>query len=119
VPTWNYAAIHAYGYPTFYEDSDRLRDVVTELTQRHEAAFPKPWQVSDAPAVYIDSQLKAIVGFDLPILRLEGKHKFNQNRSADDRNGVIAGLRELGDEAKTQVAEFMQAIEARREPSEK
>ena len=119
VPTWNYAAIHAYGHPTFFDDIERLRAVVTELTQRHEAAFPKPWQVTDAPAVFIDSQLKAIVGFELPILRLEGKQKFNQNRSAADRNGVVAGLRALGDEQKTQVAELMEAIEAGREPADK
>ena len=114
VPTWNYAAIHAYGIPTFFEDTERLRVVVTELTRRHEASFPAPWQVSDAPAVYIDAQLKAIVGFEFPILRLEGKQKFNQNRSVEDRVGVIEGLKALGDERKTQVAEFMEEIESRR-----
>jgi transcriptional regulator len=92
--------------------------VVTELTKRHEASFPSPWQVTDAPAVYIDSQLKAIVGFDLQILRLEGKQKFNQNRSVEDRTGVIQGLRELQDERKTQVAELMEEIESRRGPTE-
>ena len=118
VPTWNYAAIHAYGRITFFEDTERLRTVVTELTQRHEASFPAPWKVSDAPAVYIDSQLKAIVGFELQILRLEGKQKFNQNRSQEDRMGVIEGLRELGDERKTQVAELMEEIESRRPKTE-
>ena len=118
VPTWNYAAIHAYGRIIFFEDTDRLRTVVTELTQRHEASFPAPWKVSDAPAVYIDSQLKAIVGFELQILRLEGKQKFNQNRSQEDRMGVIEGLRELGDERKTQVAELMEEIESRRPKTE-
>jgi transcriptional regulator len=117
VPTWNYAAIHAYGYPTFFEDTERLRVVVTELTKKHEASFPAPWQVSDAPAVYIDSQLKAIVGVELPILRLEGKQKFNQNRAAEDRAGVVSGLRALGEERKTKVAEFMEEIESRRDPS--
>ena len=111
VPTWNYAAIHAYGRVTFFEDTERLRTVVTELTRRHEAAFPAPWQVTDAPAVYIDSQLKAIVGFELRISRLEGKQKFNQNRSAEDRRGVIDGLNQL---CKTEVAELMEEIEARR-----
>jgi transcriptional regulator len=114
VPTWNYAAIHAYGHPTFFEDTERLRTVVTELTKRHEASFPAPWQVTDAPSTYIDSQLKAIVGFELPILRLEGKQKFNQNRSSADVTGVIEGLRELREERKTQVAELMQEIESRR-----
>ena len=111
VPTWNYAAIHAYGRLTFYEDPEWLRNMVTELTKRHEASFPAPWQVTDAPAVYIDSQLKAIVGFEFRILRLEGKQKFNQNRSAEDRLGVIEGLRETG---KTQVAELMEKIESQR-----
>jgi transcriptional regulator len=117
VPTWNYTAIHAYGRLTFFEDTERLRTVVTELTKRHEASFPSPWQVTDAPAVYIDSQLKAIVGFDLQILRLEGKQKFNQNRSVEDRTGVIQGLRELREERKTQVAELMEEIESRRGPA--
>jgi transcriptional regulator len=114
VPTWNYAAIHAYGRITFIEDTEWLRTMVTELTRKHEASFPAPWQVSDAPAVYIDSQLKAIVGFEFQILRLEGKEKFNQNRSVEDRMGVIDGLRALQDERKTKVAELMEEIEFRR-----
>jgi transcriptional regulator len=116
VPTWNYAAIHAYGRITFIEDPEWLRTMVTDLTKKHEASFPAPWQVSDAPAVYIDSQLKAIVGFEFQILRLEGKQKFNQNRSVDDRLGVIQGLRELENERKTQVAELMEGIESRLKP---
>ena len=116
VPTWNYAAIHAYGRITFIEDPEWLRTMVTDLTKKHEASFPAPWQVSDAPAVYIDSQLKAIVGFEFQILRLEGKQKFNQNRSVEDRLGVIQGLRELEDERKTQVAELMEGIESRLKP---
>jgi transcriptional regulator len=118
VPTWNYAAIHAYGRLTFYEDPEWLRNMVTELTKRHEASFPAPWKVTDAPAVYIDSQLKAIVGFEFNIVRLEGKQKFNQNRSLEDRLGVIEGLRALGEERKSEVAELMEEIESRRETSE-
>jgi transcriptional regulator len=116
VPTWNYAAIHAYGRITFIDDPEWLRTMVTDLTRKHEASFPAPWQVTDAPAVYIDSQLKAIVGFEFQILRLEGKQKFNQNRSVEDRLGVIQGLRELEDERKTQVAELMEGIETRLKP---
>ena len=118
VPTWNYAAIHAYGRLTFYEDPEWLRTMVTDLTKRHEASFPAPWQVTDAPPVYIDSQLKAIVGFEFRILRLEGKQKFNQNRSVEDRLGVIEGLRELGGGRKTEVADLMEEIESRRGPGE-
>src|ERR1700685_3867083 len=118
VPTWNYAAIHAYGRLTFFDDPERLRTMVTELTRKHEAFFPAPWQPTDAPAAYIDSLLKAIVGFEFRILRLEGKQKFNQNRSVEDRMGVIEGLRALGDERKTQVAELIEEIESRRGPTE-
>src|SRR5271156_14119 len=89
VPTWNYAAIHAYGPVTFFDDPERLRDIVTRLTNKFETPNAKPWQVTDAPPEYIDSQLKAIVGFEMPIRRLEGKRKFNQNRSAADRLAVI------------------------------
>jgi transcriptional regulator len=117
VPTWNYGAIHAYGRITFIEDPEWLRTMVSDLTRKHEAAFPAPWQVTDAPAVYIDSQLKAIVGFEFQIVRLEGKQKFNQNRSVEDRLGVIQGLRELEDDRKTQVAELMEGIESRLKPS--
>ncbi len=110
VPTWNYAAIHAYGAITFFDDPERLRSIVTRLTDLHESTFPQPWKVTDAPANYIDGQLKAIIGFELPISRLEGKHKFNQNRSAADQTGVIEGLRSLNDPAKSTVADFMQSL---------
>lgn len=116
VPTWNYAAVHAYGKLTFFDDPERLRDIVTRLTNQHEAAFPQPWQVTDTPPNYIDSQLKAIVGFEMPILRIEGKRKFNQNRSAEDRTGVIRGLRALNKPDKTEVANLMQQIESTRKP---
>jgi transcriptional regulator len=112
VPTWNYAAIHTYGPLTFFDDAERLREIVTRLTNKFEAQNPKPWQATDAPREYIDSQLKAIVGFEMPIRRIEGKRKFNQNRSAADRAGVIQGLRDLGDDQKNQVADLMEQIES-------
>lgn len=92
VPTWNYIAIHAYGTGEVFTDADRLRDLVSALTDRHEADRAQPWKVADAPADYIDGMLKAIVGFALPIQRLEGKRKLSQNRSAADIAGVREGL---------------------------
>ncbi|HVJ54606.1 MAG TPA: FMN-binding negative transcriptional regulator [Aliidongia sp.] len=92
VPTWNYAAIHAYGPLSFYTDPDRLLALVTRLTEVHEAGRAAPWAVSDAPADFVRAQLNGIVGFELPITRLEGKWKMSQNRSAEDRAGVAAGL---------------------------
>lgn len=96
VPTWNYVAIHAHGPVTFFEDRDRLLDIVTRLTGRHEGRREAPWAVSDAPADYIEAMLKAIVGFEMPIVKLEGKWKLGQNRSAEDFAGVREGLREEG-----------------------
>jgi transcriptional regulator len=92
VPTWNYVAIHAYGPIDFFDDAERLRDVVTRLTERQETPRAEPWAVSDAPPDYIEGMLKGIVGFALPIARLDGKWKMSQNRPAVDRAGVIAGL---------------------------
>jgi transcriptional regulator len=92
VPTWNYVAVHAYVKAEVFNDAHRLRNLVSALTDRHEASRAKPWKVDDAPADYIDGMLKAIVGFALPIERLEGKRKLSQNRSAADIAGVREGL---------------------------
>jgi transcriptional regulator len=92
VPTWNYIAIHAYGPAEFFDDPDRLLELVTKLTDRHEGPRAKPWAVTDAPPPFIRAQLRGIVGLRMPILRLEGKRKMSQNRSEADRRGVAAGL---------------------------
>ncbi|PHK94863.1 transcriptional regulator [Pseudoroseomonas rhizosphaerae] len=92
VPTWNYVAVHAYGPVEFFEDADRLLEVVTRLTDLHERPRAKPWAVADAPEGFIRAQLRGIVGLRLPIARLEGKRKMSQNRAAADRAGVAAGL---------------------------
>ena len=98
VPTWNYVAIHAYGTVEFFDDRDRLREVVTRLTERQETPRADPWAVTDAPADFTQGMLNGIVGFALPIARLEGKWKMSQNRPAEDRAGVIAGLEAEGQE---------------------
>lgn len=92
VPTWNYVAVHAYGPVEFFNDEDRLLEVVTRLTNLYEHPRAEPWAVTDAPEPFIKSQLKGIVGLRLPIARIEGKRKMSQNRSADDRDGVAEGL---------------------------
>jgi transcriptional regulator len=98
VPTWNYVTIHAYGPVEFFHDTERLRAIVTRLTDRQEQARAEPWAVTDAPADFIDGMLKGIVGFAVPITRLEGKWKMSQNRPAADRAGVIDGLENAGRE---------------------
>lgn len=94
VPTWNYIAIHAHGQVGFSEDRDLLLDIVTQLTDKHEARSEQPWKVSDAPAEYVDAMLKAIVAFEFRITRLEANWKLSQNRPEADREGAIQGLSE-------------------------
>ena len=92
VPTWNYLAVHAYGTAEVFDDAERLLALVSRLSDKYEADRSAPWSVSDAPADYIESMLKAIVGFRLPITRLDGKRKLSQNRDAADQAGVRKGL---------------------------
>jgi len=113
VPTWNYLAVHAYGRPHVITDPEPLLAIVSGLTDKHEAARAQPWAVSDAPADYIQSMLKGIVGFAIPIERLEGKRKLNQNRSAEDIAGVSKGLAESQDQNDQQIARLMSQGENR------
>ena len=99
VPTWNYAVVHVRGVPTFIHDRDWLHAQVSLLTDTHEAAEAHPWAVKDAPADYVERQLNAIVGVEIPIEVLIGKWKASQNRPSADRAGVVDGLRARGDHA--------------------
>ena len=108
VPTWNYSAVHVTGRLRRHEDPAWLRRAVTMLTERHEASRPEPWAVSDAPAVFVDKQLRAIVGLELTIERVEAKAKLSQNRSDEDRTGVVAGLRAEGAGRESVVADQME-----------
>lgn len=92
VPTWNYIAVHAKGSLAWKQDAYWLRAHVAALSDAHEAGHAQPWAISDAPENYIDSLLRAIVGFELTIETLEGKYKLSQNREARDRAGVREGL---------------------------
>jgi transcriptional regulator len=104
VPTWNYAAVHVYGAVEFFEDADRLHEVVTRLTNLYERPRAESWAVTDAPADFIKAQLRGIVGLRMPISRLEAKRKMSQNRSKIDRAGVAAGLAESARESDRLVA---------------
>jgi transcriptional regulator len=114
VPTWMYAAIHAYGPVRFVDDAEWLRSVVTRLTDKHEAGFAAPWKVTDAPPAYVDTQLARIVGVELPIARLEGKWKFDQRSLDADRAGVVVGLEASGTPKNLEAAAVMRGIEAKR-----
>jgi transcriptional regulator len=107
VPTWNYAVVHAHGPLRFIDDRVWLRLFVERLTNRHEAARREPWRVSDAPAEYIETQLGAIIGLEIPVRRLVGKWKTSQNRSAEDRAAVSDGLAHEGDQAGQAMARLV------------
>ena len=92
VPTWNYEIIEARGPVEFFDDKARLLDLVSRLTNLHEGKRGMTWRVDDAPAEFIDMQLRAIVGLRLPITSLQGKSKMSQNRNEQDRAGVARGL---------------------------
>ena len=95
VPTWDYAVVHAHGVARAIEDRDWLMDMLDRLTNAQEASQPAPWRVADAPADYIDKLLRAIVGIEMPIARLEGKLKASQDEAVRDRLGTVEGLRGL------------------------
>lgn len=92
VPTWNYSVVHVRGTVRVHDDPDWLLDVVTRLTDLHEGGRAEPWAVTDAPDAYVRGQLKAIVGIEILVERVEAKAKLSQNRSVDDRLGTVAGL---------------------------
>jgi transcriptional regulator len=92
VPTWNYVVVQVRGTPRVIDDSKWLLAQITALTSQQEYARAEPWHVTDAPASFIDGQLKAIIGIEIPISAIEGKWKVSQNRSVADRQGVYEGL---------------------------
>jgi transcriptional regulator len=98
VPTWNYITAHIHGQLVIHDDAVWLESLVRRLTTRHEAERPVPWSVDDAPREYIEAQLKAIVGIELRISRIEAKAKMEQREPAEDIDGIIEGLRASGDE---------------------
>ena len=96
VPTWNYSTAHVYGELVVHEDAAWLGNHIRQLTDVHEAGSDRPWSVDDAPERFISGQLRAIVGVELIISRIEGKTKLSQNRTDADISGVIAGLQAVG-----------------------
>ena len=98
VPTWNYVVVQVRGKPHVIDDAAWLRAQIGALTSSQEGRRSEPWSVSDAPEPFIDGQIQAIIGVEIPILTIEGKWKVSQNRSAADREGVSEGLKAAGNE---------------------
>jgi transcriptional regulator len=113
VPTWNYTTVVAHGRVTVHDQPEWLLAHVRELVDRHEASLPAPWSVDDPPEGYVETQVRAIVGIELAISRIDAKRKLSQNRSDADIAGVIAAL-ENGTPAQRAVAGEMTRNEERR-----
>ena len=99
VPTWNYITAHLHGRLVVHDDPAWVEANVRRLTAVHEGRRPEPWSVDDAPRAYIEGQLKAIVGVEVLVERIEAKFKLSQNRSDQDVDGVIEGFAAAGNEA--------------------
>jgi transcriptional regulator len=112
VPTWNYAVVHAYGTPRTLDRAE-LVDLLHRLVGQHEAPAPEGWGF-EAQQPWIAPMLPQIEGFEIPISRLEGKFKLNQNRSAADREGVIETLSRSEDSVERAIADLMRARSADR-----
>ena len=107
VPTWNYAVAHVHGRLRVTEDAQWLRRLLERLTDRHEAGQSEPWRVSDAPEDHVQKLLRAIVGLEIAIDRIEGKFKLSQNHPAANREGVIAGLHQRAGRGDADLADLM------------
>lgn len=112
VPTWNYSAVHAYGKARLISDPEALRALVIQQTKLYEGREGSTWDQSLMDPM-MDSLLKGIVGFSIEIERLEGKFKFNQNRSAADQEGVSVALERSGCPFKRSVGAFMRGVMGR------
>jgi transcriptional regulator len=99
VPTWNYEVVHVHGRLTVQDEEKFVRGVVARLTREHESSEPKPWKMGDSAPEYIDAMLRAIVGIEVAITRMEGKAKLSQNREDRDRLHAADVLARQGDAA--------------------
>ena len=111
VPTWNYVAVHVYGRPRIVDDPAAVRDQQARLVAAHEAGAEKPWTMEGLPESYLTGKLRAIVAFEVPIERIEGKFKLNQNRTAEDRAGVVRALSRSSRPEDREMAALMAARE--------
>lgn len=99
VPTWNYEVVHVHGRLTVQDDEKFIRGVLARLTRSHEAQESQPWKMGHSAPEYIDGMVKAVVGIQVLIERMEGKSKLSQNRELRDRLGAADTLQERGDSA--------------------
>ena len=112
VPTWNYAAVHVWGKPVPMEDGPLCR-LLDDLSASQESRIPgkRPWTSDKLPAELYGKMRGAIVGFDMPVERLDAKWKMSQNRAREDRAKAMTELTALGGEHQRAVASIMSSLE--------
>jgi len=106
VPTWNYAAVHAYGTFHLVEDRECLLDILRGTVEYYESPRQAPWTI-DETAPNLDQLMRGITGFRIEITRLEGKWKLSQNHPEERRRRVIMALEEQPDEDSQAIAAMM------------
>jgi|SRR5579859_2299981 len=111
VPTWNYVAVHAHGRPKPLAGQAPLLALIGRLTDEHEAYIDRPWSIAEAQA-HAERLAEHIMGFELPIERLEGKFKLSQNRSDADRAGVLREFAKSRDSGVTEMLGLMRELYA-------
>jgi transcriptional regulator len=109
VPTWNYVVVHAQGKATAIEDFDRLTAILKKLTDKFERDNPQPWEF-ELPDDLLDARAltSAIVGFEIHVEKIEAKFKLSQNRSAEDKRGIIEGLSTRSDDMSRAIRLMME-----------
>lgn len=111
VPTWNYVAVHVHGVPRIVDDPEECREMQRLLVAEFESGADTPWSMDRLPDGYLAEMMRAVVNFEIPVTRIQGKFKLNQKNTAEDRAGVVAALRESANTQAHAVAALMVARE--------
>ena len=96
VPTWNYEAVHMQGTLHLRDDPRFVRGVLAQLTRTHEATQNSPWKMGDAPPDYLDEMIARVIGVEVTVASVQVKAKLSQNKSAEDRAGLVQALQAQG-----------------------
>lgn len=110
VPTWNYQSVHITGNVSILTKSGQLTDILSKQTADFEASHPHPWSLNDAPEKHIQTMCRAIVGIRVDINSVQAQFKLSQNKTAENRVGVVAGLKELSTAKADEMATLIEKV---------
>jgi transcriptional regulator len=104
VPTWDYVTVQAYGSAKVFDNPEKTRELIEDLTDKYEQGQEIPWKPKNS---YPDKMLNAIIGFEISVHEIEGKVKIGQNKSTEDLEGVIEGLNNTSSEQELAIANLI------------